>query len=259
MVKATPESGSLPHGASSANEKWKDRWRTWVLVSTAAGAIGHAIVFILVPAWEIVGRTNPRGIEMVQIDPILSVGAQTDAGDEAIPAEVTLEEVEIETTEAGQGGVVEVDLTDLIEVFGIPGPSIAYPVLPRAVYGEAPPPAPPLLLEEVTPLTPRLAGASIAVQLPVIRNPTVLQRFLRSRYNPVYQEPDGNGHVSVAMWINERGAVEWTAISQSSGFPMVDEIALEVFNDIALFTPARSRGQRVPVSVVISVPFTARW
>jgi TonB family protein len=195
---------------------------------------------------------------MVQIDPIIAVGAQVDAGNEAIAAAVIPQE-QLEEANAGQGGATETDMTDLIEVFGIPGPSLATPTLPRTANAETPPPAPPLVLEEVTPLSPRLAGASIGVQLPIIRNPTVLQRFLRSRYNPVFQEPNGNGHVSVAMWINERGAVEWTAISESSGFPIVDEIALEVFNDIALFTPARSQGVRVPVSVTISVPFTSRW
>jgi TonB family protein len=63
----------------------------------------------------------------------------------------------------------------------------------------------------------------------------------------------------VAMWINERGAVEWTAIEESSGFPQVDAIALDAFKDVVSFTPARSEGARIPVSVVISVPFSALW
>jgi len=260
MNSTVPDGGEVGRSVARANAEWKNRWKSWVTISTIVGAVGHAALFIILPAWEIVGERQTRTIQMVQIDPIISVGAQLDAGDEVVAAEVAFEAEELELPEAGQGGVTEADLTDLIEVFGIPGPSLAYPILPRALSGEpAPPPSPPLILEEVTPLTPQMAATLLAVQLPIIRNPTVLQRFLRTRYNPVYETPNGNGHVSVAMWINERGAVEWTAISESSGFAFVDEIALEVFNEIALFTPARSRGVRVPVSVVISVPFTAPW
>ena len=260
MARESSVDGRGRPGARSANEQWKNRWRSWVLASTLVGAVGHAIVFIVVPAWEVVGRSSPGRLEVMQIDPIISVGTEADAGTEVVVARLVPEaQEEFEEAEIGQDGEIETDLAELLEVFGIPGPSLATPVMKQSATEEPRPPAPPLLLEEVTPLTPRLAGASIAVQLPIIRNPTVLQRFLRSRYNPVFEEPNGNGHVAVAMWINERGAVEWTAISESSGFPIVDEIALEVFNDIALFTPARSQGVRVPVSVVISVPFTARW
>jgi TonB family protein len=256
---------SLPGGNSTsarsfrANDRWKNRWTTWVLLSTIAGAAVHLTVFILLPAWEIVARSTPSQFEFVQIDPLMSVGAEVATGDEAVAATPQVDNLEIEVRQGGEGGDVEEMLTNLLEIFGMPQPSVVYPIMPRAAFGDAPPPAPPLSLDEVEPLSPDLALIGPSIQLPVIRNPTVLQRYLRTHYNPVFQSPDGNGYVSVAMWINERGAVEWTAISESSGWDRVDEIALGAFTEVALFTPARSQGMRVPVSVVISVPFTARW
>jgi TonB family protein len=61
------------------------------------------------------------------------------------------------------------------------------------------------------------------------------------------------------MWINERGSVEWAAVQESSGYEPLDDIALDAFNEVVAFAPARSRGAAVPVSVVISVPFTVPW
>jgi TonB family protein len=67
------------------------------------------------------------------------------------------------------------------------------------------------------------------------------------------------GSVTVAMWVNERGSVEWAAVQQSSGLTVLDQIALDAFNDIVTFSPARAEGAAVPVSVVISVPFNVPW
>jgi TonB family protein len=229
------------------------------MISTVVGAVAHFIVFVVWPAWEITDRRILSRQEFIQLEPIMA-GAGADVGDdgEATPATIDLENVEIDVVEGGEGGI-EMDLGAMLEMFGSTAATITQPVMPRSAYGEAPPPLPPLSLDEVVTLSPRLASPTLSVSLPVIRNPVSFQRFLRSRYNPLHEQPNGRGSVSVAMWINERGAVEWTAIEESSGFPQVDAIALDAFKDIVMFTPARSEGVRVPVSVIISVPFTALW
>jgi TonB family protein len=259
MASSTPVRTSPEKRLQSANDRWKGHWSRWVMVSTLFGAGAHFVVFIVWPAWEIVDRRVQIRQEFVQLEPIIA-GAGAELGDDgdATPAVPDLENVEIEVVEGGEGGV-EMDLAAMLEMFGPANATIAQPVMPRAAYGEAAPPLPPLSLEEVVTLSPRLASATLAVSMPVIRNPVSFQRFLRTRYNPLHQQPNGSGSVSVAMWINARGAVEWTAIEESSGFPQVDAIALDAFRDVVSFTPARSEGSRIPVSVIISVPFSALW
>lgn len=255
-----PLVGSRVPESRADNREWKTGWSSWVMFSTMIAAVVHLVVFIVIPNWEIVARRAPSALRFVQIDPLISVGGQLGVGDDAVAAtpEIEIASLEIEIQE-GEGGDTEADLAALIEIFGLPSPRMSTPLRPQSADQAIPPPAPPLDLNEVIPLTPRIAFVGPPLVLPVIRNPTVLQGYLRRQYNPVHDGLDHNGYVSVAMWIDERGAVEWTAISSSSGSVVVDDIALAVFNDIALFTPARSEGKRVPVSVVISVPFTSRW
>ncbi len=255
-----PLVGSRVLESRMGNREWKTGWSSWVMFSTMIAVVVHLVVFIVIPNWEIVARRAPSGLRFVQIDPLISVGGQLGVGDEAVSAtpEIEIANLEIEIQE-GEGSDTEADLAALIEIFGLPSPRMSTPLRPQSADQAIPPPTPPLDLQEVIPLTPRIAFVGPPVVLPVIRNPTVLQSFLRRRYNPVHEGLDHNGYVSVAMWIDERGAVEWTAVSASSGSVVVDDIALAVFNDVALFTPARSEGRRVPVSLVISVPFTSPW
>jgi len=245
----------------NANQNWKDRYRSWVARSTLIAAIVHLVLFVVIPSWTIFAARVPRPMQFVQIDPRMAdVGGELNMGDEGLRAAPAITDLELEVREGGQGSDVEGEIQALLlEIFGYPQPSVLNPILPRTVREEIAPPAPPLELTEVFALTPRLATVGPQIQLPVIRNPAVLQRFLRSRYNPMHASVAHNGYVSVALSIDARGGVEWTAITSSSGSELIDQIALAVFTDVAIFTPARSEGRRVPVSVVISVPFTAPW
>jgi TonB family protein len=253
-----PANGALP-SRRSANERWKNAWSRWVLASTVVGAAAHLVVFNVFPAWEIHAERIFRGAEFTQINPLVAAGAEMSSGEEAVAAVPDLENVELEVRAGGEGGL-EASIEALIEMFGaLTGPSVARPIEPRAEFGNPQRPLPPLTLDEVIALSPRMTTTITTVTLPMIRNPVSLQRFLRTRYNPVHDAATGGGSVSVAMWVNERGDVEWTAVERSSGFAAVDEIALTAFTDVVSFSPARYDGKRVPVSVVITVPFTAPW
>jgi TonB family protein len=59
----------------------------------------------------------------------------------------------------------------------------------------------------------------------------------------------------VTLWIDERGSVEWAEVSQSSGDRELDEFALSVFNEVAVFRPAREEGVRVSRSVSFALNF----
>jgi TonB family protein len=61
--------------------------------------------------------------------------------------------------------------------------------------------------------------------------------------------------LTVAMWIDERGSVEWAEIYRSSGHEHLDESALELFQEVVSFLPARERGVHVPMAVVFGLSY----
>lgn len=247
--------------ATRGNRRWKERWDTWVMRSTIAAAVAHAVVFTLWPVWSVSRQARNAPLEAVQILPILASAFVTETYDSPTTALPTAEELAIDEA---TGGGAEADLEeragDVMAGLREPDPSLAYPVMRTTTYGRPAPPLPSdeLNLEEVT-IHPRVAMLPPSVAWPLIRNPVAVVRYLRNRYNPVYTTPSYRGSVSVAMWVNERGSVEWSEVRESSGHAVLDEIALAMFNDVVLFRPARSEGSPVPVTVVIRVPFDAPW
>jgi TonB family protein len=254
------QTGDSPGSQSrSSGGGWRERWSDTVMVSTIAAAVAHAVLFAAWPAWEISQRFTSERTTMVQLEPVVTPGGQSEEGDSPSAVETTAAEPEELALDAGGTGSEE-DFGDLLEFFGTSA-SLVNPVMASAMGppGRSPPPLPPLILDQLEALNPRVTSGLHTVSWPLIRNPTVLQRFLRSRYNPIHRNPDAFGFVSVAMWINERGSVEWAEVRESSGHAALDAIALAAFNDVVVFAPARAEGSPVSVSVIISVPFNAPW
>lgn len=110
-----------------------------------------------------------------------------------------------------------------------------------------------LNLERLSSLQPELASASLSHWL-VVRNPTEVRKFLRRRF-PHESGADRRGTLSVSLWIDESGSVEWAEINRSSGSPDLDESALELFEDVIAFGPARDRGSRSPTAAI----FWLQW
>jgi TonB family protein len=110
----------------------------------------------------------------------------------------------------------------------------------------------------------RLAGFSPEVALEassswvLIRNPRDVERFMGmhsiSRVGSATSESEGA--VAVALWIDARGSVEWAEIIQSSGRKDLDQLALQLFNDVVRFRPARLAGVLSPMSAIFSVNFS---
>ena len=105
----------------------------------------------------------------------------------------------------------------------------------------------------------RLSGVRPELVLPgvsmwlLLRNPEDVEEFMRvSAYRGTAA---AQGLVGVTVWIDERGSVEWSEITRSSGRPELDESALALFNEVASFRPARDQGVRVSMSVIFSVAF----
>lgn len=80
----------------------------------------------------------------------------------------------------------------------------------------------------------------------LLRNPSDVESFLRRSYGRWSLDPDEPGSVTVTVWIDDKGSVEWAEVSRSSGRRNLDEAALELFNEVVAFRPARHEG--VPVS-----------
>lgn len=103
-------------------------------------------------------------------------------------------------------------------------------------------------LERLSSLRPGLAFGSLSDWL-VVRNPRRVSRFMRKRFP---RTPDGKpgGTLSVSLWVDERGSVEWAEIHRSSGRPDLDASALELFEEVIAFAPARELRRHVPTAAI---------
>lgn len=243
------------------NALWKGRWGTWVTRSTGIAAAAHATLFILWPVWNPTSPAErPDVIQLIQITPVETPGSPNVIGDGAMTLLPTQEEAEVAMEESREGADALADLEGEV-FFESSNAGAMYTLTPALAYSQ---PAAPLggldglILEQLAAISPEVTGSGGSVIWPGIRNPTVLTRFLRRSFNRLYRG-GASGFVSVALSINERGRVEAAAVSQSSGYPALDDIALAAFNDVVVFAPARNSGTAVPITVVISVPFTMPW
>lgn len=110
-----------------------------------------------------------------------------------------------------------------------------------------------LRLERLSALQPELAFGSLSGWLEV-QNPTEVVDFMRERFERD-SEDEPRRTMVVALWVDERGSVEWAEISRSSGRNDFDESALELFRDVVSLRPARERGLNVPTAAI----FWLRW
>lgn len=249
-------------GARSANDRWKSRWESWLVRSIVVAAGAHAVLFILWPVWNIARPPQEdEPLEVIQITPVAAYGGITDPGDGVIAAIPTEEEIELAREDAG----LTADEEEIDETSGVELPEAAYSFVPEVVEPDADVAGgssgdnSSMILSRLAAISPTVASLTPDIGWPQIRNPTVINRFLRRQYNSIYQTYGANGHVAVAMWVNERGAVEWAKVSESSGDVRLDDIAVSLFEEVVAFSPARSRGRGVPVQVTILVPFVTPW
>lgn len=112
----------------------------------------------------------------------------------------------------------------------------------------------PIDLGRLSAVRPELVLAAPSAWV-LLRNPREVEQFLLRSYRRGRIDRSDTGSVSVALWIDNRGAVEWAEISASSGQPAIDQVALELFTDVAAFRPAREEGVTVPRSVIFSLRF----
>jgi TonB family protein len=180
-------------------------------------------------AFDAVGERLRRGRSLV---PTLAVPTRVAAEPEAPGADPI--EPEMEPTEEDEVPEVETDVTT-IELADLPASDS-------------------LDLGRLTGLRPELAFMTASAWV-LIRNQEEVEAYLRRTYREGRLDPAVAGTVSVTLWIDQQGAVEWAEVSQSSGRTDLDEVALALFNEVADFRAARERGDAVSRSVTFSLNF----
>ena len=91
--------------------------------------------------------------------------------------------------------------------------------------------------------------------LPALLNTDEITRRIQERYTPELVDRGLGGEAVLRLWLDERGQVVRSVVSQSSGTARLDSIALEV-SDRMRFRPAKNRDEAVRVIVRIPVTFT---
>jgi len=109
-------------------------------------------------------------------------------------------------------------------------------------------------LDRLTEIRPELAVLIPSMWI-LLRNPTAVENFLRRSYGRWTLDRDTPGSVTVTVWIDTRGSVEWAEVSRSSGRQNLDEAALALFNEVVAFRPARHEGVSISGSATFALLF----
>ena len=86
--------------------------------------------------------------------------------------------------------------------------------------------------------------------------PVMLNKELPFRYPPALYAQKVQGNVTLRIYIDSNGAIvpDSTRVAETSGFSALDSAAMKGSRDLK-FEPAKTRGQPVPVSILLPVFF----
>jgi TonB family protein len=207
-----------------------DESGTASVAGTMAGAAQGAVVTDADygSLFERLGQRMRRGRSIL---PTLAVPA--DVGEPVAPSPGDVEPEPMEPVEV-EAPTIETDVTT-VELADLPASDS-------------------LALGRLSGLRPELAFMTASAWV-LIRNQEEVEAYLRRTYREGRLDPAVRGTVSVTLWIDQQGSVEWAEVSQSSGRTDLDEVALALFNEVADFRAARDRGQTVSRSVTFSLNF----
>jgi len=284
-----PHTGE-PAVGRSANDRFKDHWESSVAWSTVGAVVVHAAIIGLVGfsvVAPVIERTPSAG-QMVLLPPAFGEGSGLDGS--AVPIALPEEDSpEVETAEGGvdgserggsgdgdemmdlwaaaadrlgRGGLLRAEVVELDD----PGEDEADPagdsisiqeldsadVLADLAYGDSL--ALELDLDRLTEIRPELAVMIPSMWI-LLRNPTQVENFLRRSYGRWTLDRDQPASVTVTVWIDTRGSVEWAEVSRSSGRQNLDEAALALFNEVVAFRPARHEGVSISGSATFALLF----
>jgi TonB family protein len=221
---------------TSANDRLKKSWNLWLYGSLAGGALLHALVFALWPDATIDQEAYRRGSPAT----ILAIGAAPELRAPLSPVDPRIRIPAIPT-------IAPVE-ADTLPTLVVALPSFREPLLsdrPALVPGPIVNPDRWLDYESFAPY----------LSYPRIRNELEVERFLSRHYEPLLQLTGASGVVQVAFWIDEGGEVWKAELAESSGFRVLDGLAMRL-SGLLRFSPAMRLGQ--PVRVQVRVPIIFR-
>lgn len=280
-----------PSRGPSANDRFKDLWETRIAWSTVYAVVVHAAVIglagfqFVAPIFE----SSPSQGQMVVLPPSFATGSglagtatpvalpeedspeveAADGGDDgqeeggAGDGDETLDRWAAAADRLGYGGFFRAEVVELEEDPGEEegepeGDSIeiqqldSADVLADLAFGDSLDVE--LNLERLTEIRPELAVMIPSMWI-LLRNPTEVETFLRRSYGRWELDRDEPASVTVTVWIDPRGSVEWAEVSRSSGQRNLDEAALELFNEVVAFRPARHEGVSISGSATFALLF----
>lgn len=214
----------------TANDQFKRGFGDWFWYSIAMAAVFHLVLFAFWP-------------EMTAAD---YTGATDELAAIELPPEIEIppppEQIARPATPVVSAADIPDDITIAPTTFDS-NPIENLPPPPSAASGSDDISRAPTF----TPMTVR----------PELQNSGDIQRALVRNYPPLLRDAGIGGTPVVWFFIDENGRVVRTLLSKSSGYPALDEAAINVANQMR-FSPALNRDKKVQVWVEIPIVFTAR-
>jgi TonB family protein len=284
--------GQPPLGRS-ANQRFKDRWENRVAWSTAGAVMFHAVLFawagfkvvlpildrapsqgmltLLPPSFAdgsgLDGMSTPLALpedQAAEVDPTMTGGLDGSEVGGAGDGDELMDLWSAAADRLGYRGLFRPEVVELdperaaeregdatLDSLAIAGLD-ASEALAELTHADSVDLA--LDLDRLTELRPELAVMIPSMWI-LLRNPTEVENFLRRSYSRFTLDRDQPASVTVTVWIDTRGSVEWAEVSRSSGRNDLDEAALALFNEVVAFRPARFEGVSVSGSATFALLF----
>ena len=288
----TDENG---HGAPlvrvrSANERFRSHWDAQLGWGTLIAAVVHLGAFVLSPTWDApvsLFESAPAEANGLLVVPLAGELFGPVAAPVVVPPPLGAPESVSEDVDGPLQGPI-VTGSEIDEVWAALGdrlgrrggllPTLVEPIDGGRPYEEDEPaeeqevqealvdelalaelegglPQPDSLsLARLSELRPELAFMTASAWV-LLRNQDEVEAYLARGYREGTVDSSLEGSVSVTLWIDRRGTVEWAEVTNSSGHSSLDEFALRLFNEIAEFRAAREGGSSIARSVTFSLNF----
>jgi TonB family protein len=226
--------GSMPmptaYVAPAANDRLKNNFNNWFWGSVAAAALLH---FLMLAFWPDMTAADVS----IQSDQLQQIDLVQEFEIPPPPEQITRPAVPVLSTDVN----ISEDIT-----------------IGEVTFSENP----------VSDLPPPPTGRGVDVSdnptftpyevKPELRNRQQYGQALERRYPPMLKDAGIGGTVVLWVFINESGRVQNTRVVNSSGYDQLDQVAQDVMREVAQFTPALNRDQKVPVWIQIPVTFQTR-
>jgi periplasmic protein TonB len=214
----------------TANDRFKRGFGDWFWYSIAGAALFHVVLFAFFPNLSSADVSiTTESMEAIDIPDNIEIPPPP-------------EQIARPATPVVSAADISEDITIAPTTFDA-NPIENLPPPPSSSAGDADLSAAPVF----TPMTVR----------PELQNRADVQRALVRNYPPLLRDAGIGGSPTVHFFIDENGRVLRTLLSQSSGYPALDEAAIAVAQQMQ-FSPALNRDKKVQVWVEIPIVFTAR-